>query len=254
MTVLSYDNIINRISNEFVLTQPIFSTQETATAAFGLNTSAIHRAAFTKALPSLPSGVTGYVASRIHVLGTVAGVEIILGKLINLGSLDISSNVFTDGAQMPSVNELGVNRQIPSAIFVEVTTALNATPGSLNVTYVDQDGNAAETSTTQTLPPSGAVGSAGYINLNSPDFGAIDITGAARTGGTTPTGVLTFWGMIPICMNPISFSNSIAPECNLLTDGFSFPIFGGGDVIGGFALGSTAVKGIMGNITFIGLD
>lgn len=250
--VTTYNGLINRISNGFVKNQPIWGEAQTAGATLGGNTTPMLRTGWTMTLPTpLPTDVSQYLATYITAASNLATSSTLVAKLVNLGSLDIATPTFTDGAAMPTVTELGVSRQVSGPIFIEVTTVLNAAPGSITVTYVDQDGNAAETTAAQALGASAPVRSSGFIQLNTPDIGARDITTATRTGGTTPTGVIRFWGIIPISIVETDWVAGVPGADNLLTAGFCYSPLGAGDTVGLFALGST-VRALTGNITFIG--
>lgn len=148
-------------------------------------------------LPSLPSGVTNFIPTEFEIHNNF-GITFTLAKLINLGSLDISGPTFTDGNAMPTLTELGVSRQINGALLAVTEVALNASPGSFTVTYVDQDGNTAETITSTAMTLSSPIRSAEFIELNAGDVAVKDVTNATRTGGTTPTGTIRFYGVIPL--------------------------------------------------------
>ena len=172
-----------------------------------------------------------------------------------MGNLDIAGPTFTAGSDMPTVTTLGQSRPLASALMIEVTTVLNATPGSYTVTYVDQDGNGAETTASVALTASAPVRTVGYAALNSTDWGVRSITTATRTGGTTPTGVITFYGIIPIAMYSVSPSTiGVCNSDNIMTSGVNVPRLAAGDVIGAFAFNNAAVKSLVGSLTIIGDD
>lgn len=178
-----------------------------------------------------------------------------INKMVDLGSLNIATPTFTDGNQMPTITEMGVSRQTSGAVYCEVTTALNATPGSITVTYVDQDGNSAETTSAQSLPTSNnGIKAGGFIFLNSTDTGVRDITTATRTGGTTPTGIVKFWGLIPIALMIGTANGSQNIMENLLTSGFNPVRLGAGDVVKVLvtAGSTTAAAALSGNIFIVG--
>ena len=257
MALQAYDDFVARVANGYWMSQPIWDEIQTATTALlAAPTTNCQRCGYTRNMPSpLPSGVTAYIPTKIAVHW--AGADILRGllvaKMISLGSLNIATPTFTDGSAMPTVTELGVSRSLSSAILAEVTTVLNATPGSLTVTYVDQDGNTAETTTADALTASAAVRSCAFVKLNSPDWGARDITAASRTGGTTPTGAIQFWGLIPIMF--VSCNSAQAPNYaheNLLLQHFNPARLGAGDRVGCFVMGATATKCVQGDIFIVG--
>lgn len=250
MSLQTYNDFINRVGGNFTLEEPIYgdlSVGTTTTALGGIN-GTYQLNGYSRTLPTLPSGVTAYIPTRVSLIGS-ATYAYMLCKAINMGSLDLATPTFTDGAAFPTVTELGVSRQTSGAIFMEVTTALNSAPGSITVTYVDQDGNTAETTTAQALAASSVTGSAGWILLNSPDWGVRDITTATRTGGTTPTGVVKFWGLIPI-----AFLTSVSgfDFRNLLTHSFNPIRLGAGDNIRLFGWSGNPGKTVLGDIFYIG--
>jgi len=252
MPIRAYNVLISQIGAGYWLQQPLWGEVANTPIIMGGNNLQIVRLGETKALPNpLPTDVTAYLVTRISAAQSSAG-SLLLGKLINLGSLDISgaSGTFTDGSAMPTITELGTSNITASAVFVEVTTALSGAPGSFTITYVDQDGNAAETTTAQALGASAPVRSGGWVVLNSPDWGARDITAAARSGGTTPTGTIKFWGMIPLTILPGTTSNVVWSE-NLLTGTFSLPRLGAGDMIGGFVFNNNT-QAIVGDVFVVG--
>lgn len=208
-------------------------------------------------VPTLETGVTAYIATQIGLLSTVGnGSHNLVCKRVNLGSLNISgaSGTFTDGNAMPSVTECGVSRTVASAVIGEVTTVLNATPGTFTITYVDQDGNTAETTAAHTPANSAAVGSAAHILLNSPDWGVQDITAAARSGGTTPTGVIKFWGIIPLGVITTNTGGAYQYQ-DLVTTSPCLYQLGAGDDIGIFTMGGNASnnsRALQGYVKFIG--
>lgn len=253
MAIKSYDDLLNRIGGGYSLSQPIMGLRESTAQPIGGNNIQCHLTGNTKALPALPGGVTAYIPTAVSVAGSQnATYSILFAYLINLGSLDIAGPTFTDGSSMPTKTELGVSRTTSSAVFIEVTTALNATPGNMTVTYVDQDGNGAETTTAQALGGSSPVGSSGFIVLNSPDIGVRDITAATCTGGTTPTGVVRFWGVIPISMGgSTAAAGGLGEYRNLLTSTFNCQRLPGSATLGVFGLQANA-KSVQGCIYFVG--
>lgn len=258
MPITSYNDIINRIGGGFSLQQPLWGEHTTAVTATLISTDTFSRARVgdAKPLPSgLPTGVTAYIPTRVSASITLASQTILLAKMINLGSLDISgaSGTFTDGSSMPTITELGVSRTTASAVLMEVTSDLSALPGTITITYVDQNGNAAETTAAMTLTTLAASRTVGAVILNSGDTGVQDITAAARSGGTVPTGTIKFWGLVPISF--LAGSPGTIGVCvmdNLVTSAFNWVKLGAGDIYGTFVWGSTGTKAILGDVFFVG--
>lgn len=252
MPIRTHNDLLDRVANNFWLSQPIWGETQVSTTTLLGGTMARQSLGFSKVLPNpLPTGVTNYFVTAFNTT-EASNATALLAKIVNLGSIDISgaSGTFTDGSAMPTVTELGVSRVTSSAVIAEVTTALNSAPGSISITYVDQDGNAAEATTAQALGASAVVKSCGMINLNSGDVGVRDITASSRSGGTTPTGVLRFLGIIPVSM--INFFGGSTSSDNLVTAGFNLPKLGAGDELRVFVLGANAAKCIYGNIFVVG--
>jgi len=197
MTLTTIDAIVKRVGDGFCLVEQIIKDlPATATTVFtGGGATSYVVGGYT--VPSMPSGVSAFIPTQIIPI-SAGTLRLWAFKVIDLGSLSLATPTFTDGSAMPTVTELGVSRQIAGPVIAEVETAFNATPGNFTVTYVDQDGNGAETIASTALTASATVGSVSALPLNSPDWGVQDITTATRTGGTTPSGVVRFWGCIPL--------------------------------------------------------
>jgi hypothetical protein len=152
---------------------------------------------------------------------------------------------------MPTVTELGTSRVMASAVIAEVTTALNATPGSLQITYTDQDGNTSQSNTAVALTASAVVGTCAFVNLAAGDTGVRDISAATRSAGTTPTGVIKFWGLVPIALVSTALGDN--PEkMNLITQNFNPIRLGAGDVVRVFPTVSATAKRVFGMINLVG--
>lgn len=253
MPLTTYNQFIERISNGYYLQQPLWSEQQTILVVSGSNLLTMQRLGRSKALPDpLPTGVTKYIITRVSVVSSIVAPSFLCGQLINLGSLDISTPTFTDGVAMPTQTELGNSNATYSPVLLEVTTALNATPGNMTVTYVDQNGNSAETTASFALGASAPITSGGWVHLNTGDVGVQDITTATRTAGTTPTGVVQFWGILPLCLMLASPATTTSLQENLLTGAFNPLRFGVGVDIGGFIIGNSAAKAMFGELFIVG--
>lgn len=233
-----------------------FQFEQVATTSFGAVASS--QMVGQLVLPALPSGVTNYIVTRAHAYSQQGTTfALLLAHLIDLGSIDISgaSGTFTDGSAMPTVDEGGVSRVTNGAILMEITTVLNATPGALTITYTDQDGNTGQSSGAMTLPASGVVGSAGFATLAGTDCGARDITAASRSAGTTPTGVIKFWGVRPIAvLTPLSNIVAFCADNLIGPAGFNPLRLPDSARIGIVALGNVTAKTVIGGLDIIGDD
>lgn len=251
MPLLSYNDYLARRGNGYWAQRNVRVEQTAATTATALTGQQItlNRIGLVQTMESLPTGVTSYKLTGGSLLTSTAS-SFILAECVNLGSLDISTNVFTDGSTMPTKTEGNTSRTIDGMVFMEVTTALNATPGTITITYVDQNGNAAETTASQTLTASAAVGTVAMFPLNTPDTGVRDITAALRSAGTTPTGVVRFWGIIPIHI----FSNQSIVTSETFNDltGTPAPVtLSASSALHLFSTVTTA-KGVLSSLFFMG--
>lgn len=203
-------------------------------------------------LPTLPVGKTYYMPTYIDLTGSANNTTYSIYKLTSFGSLNIATPTFTDGSAAPTVTEGGVSRQIPSAVLAVVTTALNATPGSITITYRDQDNNTAETTASITLTASVVAGTAAFLNLNAGDWGALDITAATRTGGTSPTGVIEFFHVQPVCTLVTPGTSATIPVFNFLTDNPRLIKFVAGEKFAIVGTG-TAARGVQGHVEWLAM-
>jgi len=94
--------------------------------------------------PSLPSGVTAYIPVEFSANSTVSATQYLICEKINLGSHDTATNTFTDGDAMPTRTVFNTTTQLSSPIYAEYTTTPGGSSRTVTVTYVDQDGNSAE--------------------------------------------------------------------------------------------------------------
>jgi hypothetical protein len=251
--ILSYDDLINRIGGGFTLHQPWWGELQTTaanTTSSGTQFSG-SRAGYTRNMPSLPANVSGYIPTRFTTQCNTNPRLVMALKLIDLGNLSLATPTFTDGVAMPTVTELGSSVQIASPILLETTTVHNSSPGNMTITYVDQNNNTAETTASMTLGASSPVGSIAWAILNSPDWGVLDVTSATRTGGSTPTGVVQFWGVVPVALAIIG-SNATGGVDNLLGGSPRIVKLGAADVIGIFQFSVVSTSAYLGDLFFIG--
>ena len=257
MALTTYDQFIDRIFDGFSSYEPFWGIAGGTNNHFNsTSTGTLALIGRSRTLPSLPSGVTSFIPTRVfggYAIGAVGCI--LVAKIVNMGNIDIGTNVFTDGAAMPTITALGASYPMCSPLVGVVTTALNATPGSLTVTYVDQDGNTAETTASHTLIASSIVGNGGAMTLNGDDWGIRDITNAVQSGGAAPTGVITFYGVIPIAVlsgNINSSSNSNTAVEDLLVTTPHILRLGANDEIGVFSMQGSTQNATFGGITYVG--
>lgn len=256
MTVLSSNNdFVARMLTGHYKRQTIYGEGAAAATTTLLSGAdfALQSRTWTQAMPgSLPTGVTSFIPTTLVGWNTQAG-PIIVGKKISFGSINLGTNTFTDGSAIATETVAGNSIQPASGVIAEVTTVLNASPGSLSITYVDQSGNAAEATSATALTASAAVGTCSFVPLNTTDWGAIDLTTAAQSGGSSPTGVIELWGMHPIMgIIPVGQNGETAPGFRDLINGpVNICKLGINDGIG-FLVGQVGAGGRMGVIQLVG--
>lgn len=215
MAILTQNDYIKQIGDVNYSVESFFMSSEGIEVTMGSSVAQICFFTVFTTPGTLLGSNTSYIVSSVQVQSS-SQAGYILASVVNMGNLDLSTNVFTSGSALPTRTELGLSAQpTVSPLFAVCTTALNATPGSFTVTYVDQDGNSSETTAAQTCGNSQPINGAGVVLLNGNDWGVRSISSAAQTGGTTPSGVLTFYGIKNfICAGQISPSK-ITCENNL---------------------------------------
>lgn len=241
MSLASHNAFVSRIAAGYYKRQHIRGDRAAVTATLIAGTAfAMQKTAYTQVMPgSLPTGVTAFVPTSAAIVGS-SGSPHIIGKLVDLGDFNNSTNTFTDGDDMPDQTVGNGTVQLPSTVIMEVTTALNSDPGTLSVTYVDQNGNAAEATTTAALTASAVAGTCSVLPLNAGDWGVLDLTAAVRASGSSHAGAIQFWGFIPLGV--LFCTGSDTPGfLDLLTTTLNPMRLGINDQIGLFQLGAVAL-------------
>jgi len=247
----SYNDFIARIGNGYTRMDPFYGEHQSATTLtlFTGQVQPWQRTAWAPAVPgSLPSGVTAFLPVSVGLASSSAGF-IGVYRAFPFGSLDISTNTYTAGSAMPTQTVGGTSTAMFGALLCEASVALNATPGSLTVTYDNQDGTSHSTSATA-MTASAAVTTCGFIPLASGDYGVRNVTGASRTGGTTPTGTIKFWGLLPVA-NVTPMNGGSCGARNLLTSAPFPPRMLAGEQLIILAPATTA-RAVTGVITYVG--
>lgn len=259
MALATFDAFLSRIANGYYWRQPIWGqlNSTTSSAFMGSTTGIMQRCGDTRAMPALPSGVTGYIPTHVMICSSAnSQLGLLVCKAVNLGTFDIGNTTvgtFTDGSAMPQQKVFNAaSTYIPSAVLVELTTATAGTQTSITVTYVDQDGNTGNT-TSFTPIPSAVAGSVAMLQLSGTDWGVRDITAVARSASAGPTGVLKFWGIIPISFTTSALAG-VPMVDNLLTSGINLVELGAGDGIKTFIMGQSSAKTMLGELYFVADD
>lgn len=249
----SMDDYINRASNGYIVHRQFSVHRDVATSGsiYGGQLAPWQLSPMIYKVETMPTGVTGFKLTNATLYSNIITAPIFCVKLVNLGSHDIGTNTYTDGSTMPTVTEGGVSRRTYGGILQVVTTAFDANAASWTITYRDQDNNIAPVSPAMPKTVSAVIGTAGFATLNTGDYGATDISGAATTSGTG-TGVVTFYGVVPLgTFSPILQVVGTAMQFNNLTDSPCPPILSAGDEIY-LLTTTTSAKGYRGTLTFIG--
>ena len=246
----SFNDFVARVGNGFYAKEPYRVEQavNTVNLASG-QLKSVQVSPIIHKLPSLPSGVTGYRLTSAIIQCQLAGV-FTLARLIKMGDLDLATNVFTAGSAMPTRTEGNVSVQTSGSVILQAMTALNATPGSFTSNYIDQNGNSAEATTAITLAASAVANSAVYMKFNGTDFAARQITGATRTGGTSPTGTIRHWGVDAVAQATV-LTPGHAAQINLLTMNPSPPLFAPNDEFYIITETSVSARHLHGSLTFV---
>lgn len=257
--ITTYDGFISRLLNGYGGTELIDQENNSATTSTLLGTGVAfvsQRTGITRPMPTLPSGVSAFIPLTMNLSSSVQSKTMIFGRGTKLGTFDNSTNSFTDGSAMPSRTVFNTaSTKIASAVIAYVTTVFNATPGSLSITYNDQDNNTAQSTTAVAITANAAVGTAQFVTLGTGDWGVVDITAATRTGGTGPyAGVMEFWGVEPLGMIDVSnFSATQDVHQSFLTAGnFVFQRWAANDQLICWSMSGTAANRTIGDITFVG--
>jgi len=202
----SFDDFVARVGAGYHHREPIWGENQAATSNTIIAGPAVSasRCSDIPPMDTLPTGVTAWIPSFVSFASSQATCAL-LGKAIDLGSLTLGNGAggassFADGSAMPTLTEAGVSRVVNSAVFAEVTTVISATPGNFTITYTNQDGTGGQASPSVAITGGSTVRSMSPVYLASGDTGVRDITASSRTGGTNPSGVLKFWGFIPIAI------------------------------------------------------
>lgn len=159
---------------------------------FSKSDGAIVANAFKRVLTyTVPAGRAGYL-----IRNTTSQAEVALSRVVaetNMGSIAISTNVFTDGAAY-------ISPQWAAIVQAEVMTAVAGGPGNvtLTVTYVNEVGTAGRTGTIL-IPRGSAVGSRWDMTLQGTDIGVQDIT--AVSAAPLVAGVAKLLGFIQLSIH-----------------------------------------------------
>jgi hypothetical protein len=252
--ITTVQGLLSRISNQYDKTVNIYldnATTRTTTVNSQSYIVTAPRIGYIKSVPSsLETGVTAYIPTELNVTSST-GMPAMFCEMVDMGSLNLGTNTFTDGSAAPTRTYLGTSRSLPMQLWIECTTAANATPGNITFTYVDQDNNTAEASTSQAVTASATRGSGSFGTLNSTDWGVLDITAASQSGGSSPTGVLKFWGLIPISYFFISVNN-IVSTVDIFPENGNFTRLGSSSQLGLISINTTTASSAYGFIRMVG--
>lgn len=212
---LSVDNFISQNSAQGALSIPYY--YKLASSTTGANTTSGYisgqRLPTTISMAELfatgfGTGVTGAIFTQIQAMNNQAGATIVCGIEIDMGSLAVSTNVFTDGSTMGTRTVAGSSVTMASVVpMLVVTSQLTAATPVITTTYTNQAGVGSKSSAL-TLPSNSVANSAFMMSphLASGDTGIRDVTNMSKSAGTV--GVLHVYGLLPLQI--ISQNNSTA--------------------------------------------
>lgn len=202
----------------------------------------------------LPVGITEYRLSNLETRSS-SNTPIMVAKIVPLAQYDFDTSTLTLYSGMPTVTEGNTSRQIYGSLFAYTSYDLTAgTANTMEIEYVDQDGNAAEWSPAVTLRSSLVpLGSSGFIPLNAGDYGVQDVTDMRFTGAGTYTGAIILGGIVPICMlNQTTQSTGAGSQVNFITQKpCPIPLAGGEVIL--FLTFDNAGKTIIGAANLVGV-
>lgn len=244
--IKKYNDLIKRASDGYFFSQPFYFENQANMVQIGNGSFTLNKLGFTAVLPTLPSGVNSYklVGAEVYANSNY-GVHIC--KQVLLGTLNLATNVFTDGGTMPINNGI----QLWSTMIIEALTPLNATPGNITITFNDRNG-ASLSSGAIALGASATIGACGVIPAPGANVGVTDVTAAVQSGGTTPSGTIGIYGLIPLgtCYSRTGTANPSV--VNNQTHAFNHYPLGAGDKIGIFRVGSNVAMSAFGRLIFMG--
>lgn len=242
----TYNDIIKRVSDGYAFDFKFYYENQNNMVQMGNSNFTMSRIGYVKTLPSLPSGVNSYkLLGGEFFSNTQVGIEV--AKMVLLGTLNLATNVFTDGGVMPTQNGI----QLYSTMYIEVLSPTNATPGNVTITFNDRNG-ASVSSGSVAMGASAPIGSGGVIPAPGANVGVTDVTNMVQSGGTTPSGIIAVYGLINLGTLTSRSGTSIPNVLNNLTHAFNYYPLGAGDKIGVFRLGSNVGNAGMGRLIFLG--
>lgn len=249
MSITNFNDFIRCSSAYGMHNEPIYLDQQSSSVSFN-NSLHIVRG-YTRALPTPSASVVSLIPTLLTAHCSTY-CTIFVAKLTNFGSINIGTNVFTDGSTMGTGTRMGVSSaNLFGPILLEVTTSLNTFPGNLTIDYTDQDGNA-QTGTSQALGGSMNAGNCGFYTITS--TGVRDVTNITQSGGTTPSGVVKAWGVTPIGFVS-GGAGTATGVTDLITDMFAPLRLSASDTIGIFTIASASTaRGVTGHISYVGED
>jgi hypothetical protein len=170
----------------------------------------LYTRASTGALPFInPGGSDTAHITTWRALGTVVGSLLIYDRLLGVSCSHSSANIAITGtpARYNGIDAAG------NFLSARATTVLSATAHTITVTYIDQDGNAAEAASAQTARVSAAVDTIPlttpqwFFYLNGADTGARRPTNWATSAANSGVSDFFLGHLLGIC--PMIAANSM---------------------------------------------
>lgn len=200
-------------------------------------------------IPSVGTGVSGYVLSCLSYATEDTGLGLICGLEYLLGTLTVSGNSFASGVSMPTKTVSGTSiTTAASVIIIEVTTSLVSTTPTLTITYTNQAGTGSRTAT-MVLPTDSSIKS-GFMmapHLQSGDTGVRAITGMSISTGTA--GVINAYGVLPTALASATGHALVTDDITAMTK----PVYlaEAGESFGFWRIGSNSSSAMMIALTLI---
>ncbi len=181
--------------------------------------------ALAPGLPTTSGSVNNYLLTFGFTSASQINMAILADLLVQVGSVAVNNGTAT-------ISSTALTRYTGGAgvlVTFEVTTILSGTSaGTFTMSYTDQGGNSGQTSASQTLTISAAVGrlqpiaTGPFMPLLAGDFGVQAVANIISSGATATTGVLALHMYYPLAMVPgVVASGYIERDSTIQIDGLA---------------------------------
>lgn len=229
-----------------ILKTEITSSTTVATINSGGQTMQRFQNVFT--VPTMGGSVLGAYCTHmaLHIPGG-AGMNIVGGLEVDLGTLTVSGNSFSAGSSMPSRPTAENSTPVQSAALfnaIYVSASVTATTPVVTITYTNQDGTTGRTASL-TLNSNPAVNSMFSLrtHLQSGDTGIRAVTNMSISTGSA--GTIKAIGILPIAIHATNNSSGAGGGFPPLGMPISMPRLAAGDNIGFYRIGANAAGALI---------